>query len=89
MPTARPRHVITETDEIARALDDAAKRWPEDTANRSRLLRRLVTEGHRAVVGLHEQLASDRRDAVARTSGALTGVYGQEYLADLRKDWPA
>src|ERR1019366_8168817 len=41
VPTTRPRHVITETDEIARAIDDAAKRWPEDRNSRARLLLHL------------------------------------------------
>jgi hypothetical protein len=31
----------------------------------------------------------DHRDAVARTSGALTGMYGEGYLSGLREDWPA
>jgi hypothetical protein len=88
MPTTRPRHVITETEQIVRALDDAAKRWPADRDNRAKLLAHLVEEGHRAVVGELERDTSARRDAVARTSGALTGAYGDGYLADLREDWP-
>jgi hypothetical protein len=32
--------------------------------------------------------AAARRDALARTSGALTGAYGKDYLAGLRTDWP-
>jgi hypothetical protein len=79
--------VITETDEIVRALDDAARRWPADGGNRAKLLAHLVEEGHRAVVGQLERDASARRDAIARTSGVLTGVYGDNYLADLREDW--
>jgi len=31
---------------------------------------------------------ANRLEAVASTSGALTGVYGVEYLTDLRQDWP-
>jgi hypothetical protein len=88
MPTTRPRHIITETDEIARALDEAAKRWPEDSGNRARLLARLVREGYQVVIRQRERDAQDRRDAVARTSGALTGVYGPGYLDELRQDWP-
>lgn len=89
MPTTRPRHVITETEQVARALDDAARRWPADSGNRSKLLLHLLDEGHRAVVGQQESLVRDRRDAVARTSGALTGMYGEGYLSGLREDWPA
>ncbi|MGH3940228.1 MAG: hypothetical protein ACRDTG_16670 [Pseudonocardiaceae bacterium] len=89
MPTTRPRHVITETEQVARALDDAARRWPTDSHNRAKLLLRLVEEGHRVVVGQQERLVCDRRDAVARTSGAFTGSYGESYLTRLREDWPA
>lgn len=89
MPTTRPRHVITETEQIARALDDAAKRWPGESDNRTALLRRLVDEGHRAVIEVQAKRQSHHRDAVARTSGALTGAYGPSYLKELREDWPA
>ncbi|MBA3619532.1 MAG: hypothetical protein M3467_09320 [Actinomycetota bacterium] len=89
MPTIRPRYVITETERVAQALDAAAKRWPAASANRTELLRRLVDEGHRSVIELQERHLAARRDAVARTSGAFTGVYGPNYLAELREDWPA
>jgi glutathione S-transferase len=88
VPTIRPRHVITETADIARALDDAAKRWPEDSHDRRRLLLRLVAEGHRMALDQGEVHAAERRAAVLRTSGTLTGVYGEHYLSGLREDWP-
>ena len=89
MPTTRRRHLITETEQVAQALDDAAKRWPAERGNRAKLLLHLVEEGHRAVIGQQERSLRQRRDAVARTSGALTGVYGEGYLSELREDWPA
>jgi hypothetical protein len=88
VPTTRPRHVITETDDVARALDDAARRWPAERGNRRKLLLRLMEEGHRSIVDDNQSGAAARRAAVARTSGALTGVYGADYLKDLRADWP-
>ena len=88
MPTTRRRHLITETDQVARALDDAAKRWPDDRQNRARLLVRLVEEGHRATVEQHDHTVEERRRAVMLTSGVLTGAYGPDYLDDLRDDWP-
>jgi hypothetical protein len=88
VPTSRPRHVVTETEPVARALDDAARRWPAESHNRARLLLRLVEEGHRSVVAYHERMVADRRDAVSRTLGALTGCYGADYLTELRQDWP-
>ena len=43
MPTTRPRYQVTETPQVARALDRAAKRWPGEP--RSKLLLRLVEVG--------------------------------------------
>jgi len=74
---------------VAQALDDAARRWPADSGNRAKLLLHLVEEGHRAVVGQQESAVRECRNAVARTSGALTGCYGEDYLTELREDWPA
>jgi hypothetical protein len=88
MPTSRPRHSITETDEVARALNDAARRWPDEGAARGRLLLRLLREGHRAIARERDDESRRRREAVSRTSGALTGAYPDEYLRDLRRDWP-
>lgn len=81
--------MITESEHVAQALDDAAKRWPADRGNRSKLLLRLLEEGHRAVLDRRADDVATQRAAVARTSGALTGVFGDNYLAALREDWPA
>lgn len=88
MPTTRPRHVITETDEIAKALDQAAKRWPADRDSRTTLLRHLVDEGLRAVIDEQARKSAARRATVARTSGALSGAYGEDFLVELRREWP-
>ncbi len=88
MPTTRPRHVITESDALARALDDAAYRWPADRSNRAKLLLHLLEEGHHALVAQRERAEDEYRRVVERTSGALTGLYGEGYLDALREDWP-
>lgn len=82
MPTTRARHMITETDEVAEALDAAAARWPH--LSRGQLLQRLVVEGHRAL----RESGQSRVRAVLTTAGALTGAYGPDYLDELRTDWP-
>lgn len=89
MPTTRPRHTITESDEVARALRAAARRWPEEAGSPSRLLLRLLNEGMRAVEEGGAAELERRRDAVRSTSGALTGTYPDGYLDDLRGDRPA
>ncbi len=89
VPTTRRRHMITESEQVAQALEDAAQRWPGDRGNRSKLLLRLLEEGHRAVLDQRAHGVACQRDAVARTSGSLTGAFGRNYLAALREDWPA
>jgi hypothetical protein len=89
MPTHRARHVVTETDDVIRALDDAAAAWPADRERRAKLVLRLLEEGHRSLMAKRVQADGARRDAIARTSGVLTGAYGEDYLTTLREDWRA
>lgn len=85
MPTARRRFQVTETDAVARAIDAAAERWPDEP--RARLLVRVIAAGGEALERDAEVEA--RRAALRRVSGSLTGVYGPGYLDELRADWPA
>ncbi len=89
MPTTRPRHTLTETDELAAALNEAARRWPEDARSRSRLLLRLVEAGHEAISEQRESERRRRHAAIKRTHGQFRGVYGPGYLERLRDEWPA
>ena len=88
MPTTRARHTITETDDVAAALDLAAARWPE-VRSRRELLLRLVEQGRAVIDRDRDDAAARRREAIRRTSGALTGDFEPEYLERLRADWPA
>ncbi|MGQ0777370.1 MAG: hypothetical protein ACT4NY_23645 [Pseudonocardiales bacterium] len=78
---------MTETDDLAAALDAAALRWPE--LSRPQLLVRLALEGDRAAQQVSEQRRRRRLVAVRRHSGILTGAYGPDYLRKLREEWPA
>jgi hypothetical protein len=80
--------MITETDEVAEALDVAAALWP-NIASRRELLLRLVARGREAVERERADEIERRRAAIRRTSGALTGAYEPGYLERLRDDWPA
>ncbi|HEV7723123.1 MAG TPA: hypothetical protein VGO60_17665 [Iamia sp.] len=88
MPTVRPRHSITETDEVRAALDRAARRWPEESARPSRLLLRLIESGQHALDREEAEARERRRKAVRETAGMLTGVYPPGYLEELRNEWP-
>lgn len=85
MPTNHRRYQVTETPELARAIDLASKRWPGES--RGRLLTRLVIAG-REMLG--EQLDAEvrqRRQAVVRTSGKYADAFDTNYLTELREDW--
>lgn len=88
VPTSHPRHAITETDEIADALGLARRAWPDLADRPGALLRRLIIEGRNALV--HSNTGTDLaiREAISDTAGALTGVFGDNYLEGLREDWP-
>ena len=87
MPTARPRHQITETPEVARAIDRAAQRWPGEP--RAKLLLRLVDTGSSVLEQEREQEIEAHRRAVDASSGAYADAFAPDFLRELRDDWPA
>ena len=86
MPTARHRYQITETDEVARALDAAERRWPGEP--RSRLIVRLVTENGEVLTEVSEAEAERRRAAVEAIAGTFPGLSDPRFLKELRDEWP-
>jgi hypothetical protein len=83
MPTLRSRHTLTETADLASALDDAAVAWPELRGDRGALLRKLVEAGRASVHkdgGVHALIAG--------AAGAATGAYPQDARASLLAEWP-
>ncbi len=86
MPTLRPRYQVTETPQVTRALDLAAKRWPGES--RSKLLVRLVSIGGDTLE--HDQHTADttHQAAVQASSGRYAQAFGPDYLTELRADWP-
>lgn len=86
VPTTRPRHLVTETDELAEALDAAAQRWPE--LSRGQLVARLALEGHRAAEAEQATRREQRLAVLHAHRGALTGVYDAGDRERLRREWP-
>lgn len=87
MPTTRPRHVVTESDEIAEVLDQAAKRWP--TLSRGQLLRRLVLEAGRQQQGWLRSDQQRIRAALADPDRALAGIGDSQAVRRSRdREWP-
>jgi hypothetical protein len=83
MPTTRVRHTLTETDDIADALNDAAVAWPELRGDRSALPRKLVQAGRASVHvdgGVHALISG--------AAGAATGAYPRNARSELLEEWP-
>jgi hypothetical protein len=89
MPTTNRRHAITETDDIASALEMAAETWSELAEKPGALLRRLILVGRNTL--MHDRATADdaREQSIDATAGALAGVFGPNYLHVFREDWPA
>jgi hypothetical protein len=82
MPTVRPRHLLTETDELANAIDTAAALYPGES--RADVLRHLVQLGAESIAEQRDR----RRDTVRDRAGRFPGLYPAGHLDDLRQDWP-
>jgi hypothetical protein len=87
MPTTRPRHVISETPGVTRALDIARRRWPELADRPDALLNELILAGAASIA--HAEREIERRlEVVRRIAGSGTGWFPDGYLEELRSDWP-
>jgi hypothetical protein len=87
-PTNHQRHAITETDDIRNALEIARRAWPALADKPGALLRQLILVGRNTLAHDHAAAAHKRQQAVEETCGALAGVFGTDYLKELREDWP-
>lgn len=85
MPTTRPRHVITETPEVAAGLDAGQRRWPG--LSRGKVASLLVAEAGRGADGERAERTARRRDALHDPPSAVTAWHPDGYLEDLRQDW--
>jgi hypothetical protein len=86
MPTARHRYQVTETDDVAHALEAAERRWPGEP--RSRLILRLITENGGVVAELNGEEAARRLAAVEALAGTFPGLSNPGLRDDLRNEWP-
>ncbi|MDH6531902.1 hypothetical protein M2119_000139 [Aurantimicrobium minutum] len=88
MPTARQRHMITETAPIERALDEASALWPEVASERSKLLQKILSEGIEAVHLRVENKKLDRERAIREIAGSMNGVWPLGWREELLNEWP-
>ncbi|MFV0373443.1 hypothetical protein [Microbacterium sp.] len=88
MPTMRPRHTLTETDDLARALDTAAQLWPECSGDRGALLRRMVAVGAGQVEASAAEQVARRHRALDALAGSVDSGGDPGHRDRLRDEWP-
>jgi hypothetical protein len=71
---------------VAHALDLAAQRWPHEP--RSKLLLRLIHAGEDALEEEYDEANRNRQEAIAASSGKYATAFTDDYLAEMREDWP-
>lgn len=89
MPTTKPRHMVTETDQLAHALDAAALIWPELAGDRAQLLRKLIEAGIRQMTNEESAKAQSRLEAVAEVAGSMNDTWPKNWREELSAEWPA
>lgn len=81
--------MITETDRLSDALDLAATVWPENSGERTALLRRVIDAGIDVVIGELDERRTARITALDSVAGSLTGTWPAGWREELRGEWPA
>lgn len=88
MPTTRPRHMITESDQLNAALINAAKIWPDLEGKRTLLLRKVLEVG---IEGIETQAAEKKKGRLAKVddiAGSMDGIWPSNWRKELAEDWP-
>ena len=80
--------MITESDALAKAIDDAARLWPEVKDERAELLRRLIDRGIESVEAEFNKQVEARRKAVMEVAGSLSGIWPANWREEMRAGWP-
>ena len=81
--------MITESNALAKAIDEAANLWPDIADERAEILRRLIERGIESIETEVNEKLEARRKAVLEVAGSLSGIWPENYLAELRSEWPA
>ena len=88
MPTARQRHMITETAPLARALDEASSLWPEVASERRKLLQKILSEGMETVHFRAENKKLEKERVIRQVAGSMNGIWPDGWREELLNEWP-
>ncbi len=80
--------MITETDQLAQALTQAEKIWPELTGQRTLLLRKLLEAGISTIERESAEKSSHRLTQIQKLAGSMDGTWPANWKEELGGDWP-
>ena len=80
--------MITESDALAKAIDEAAVLWPDAKDERAELLRRLINKGIESVESEYDAQVEARMKAIKAVAGSMSGVWPKNWREEFRSEWP-
>jgi hypothetical protein len=80
--------MITETDELATALNRAAILWPELAGQRALLLRKILEVGIESIDKDTAKLTDARLANIQKLAGSMNDVWPSNWQEELAEDWP-
>lgn len=80
--------MITETDQLSDALNQAAKLWPELAEQRSLLLRKVLEAGIESIELEATKKTRGRLTGVQKLAGSMDGIWPKNWKEELAADWP-
>lgn len=80
--------MITESDQIAEAIELAAKLQPELKDDRADLLRYIIQRGIEALDNEKNEAAEARKKAIQEVAGSLSGLWPENWRELMRAEWP-
>ena len=80
--------MITETDQLTKALAQAEKIWPELAGQRTLLLRKLLEVGITTIERESAEKSSQRLTQIQKLAGSMDGTWPVNWKQELGGDWP-
>jgi hypothetical protein len=80
--------MITESDELGRALDHAARLWPELKNERGQLLRKVLEAGIAELLQDQTGRKSQRLNQIKTIAGSMSDIWPTNWREELANDWP-
>jgi hypothetical protein len=80
--------MITETDQVAKALEVAAQAWPEYSGDKSTLIKLLLAKGKESLESQNSAQTDSRLRAIQDASSQFVGVWPTTWQDEVRGEWP-